>query len=201
MAGQTPPLAAPSRHGITRASINEQQIGRRREQIARQSLAVAPQPVPLAPWPLPAMPLPPLQRDTRHPATALPDGRPETVREVLPCRYRTRRLHPNGQEHLAASHLVQAQPRLVILGQAFGVEHHTAALPSQTVQGVAVEARPHARGGQKAVQSLPHRNVLPLALRELVAVVSVRELAPGSRQGQDGDLHHLVFPREVVDQA
>ena len=54
---------------------------------------------------------------------------------------------------------------------------------------------------QEPAQPLPHRYVLGLVLRELVAVNSVSDLGPAGGQGKDGNLHHLVVTREEADQA
>jgi len=142
-----------------------------------------------------------LQGDPGDPAAALPDGRPEVAREKLAGRHGNAGIEVQRNENLRAAEGMQAVAVFVVFGEALGVEDAPLAPGRQAFQRGTPVAGPHAVGRQKAPEALAHGDVFGLELGELVAVEAVGNFANAGRQGQHGDLHHVVVAGEPVDVA
>src|SRR6185369_10916717 len=118
----------------------------------------------------PSVTLPSLKSDSRDPAAALPDRRVEPPRKILTRSDRTAVVEYDRQEHLAKAHQVEPQAVFVVLGEALGIEDPSAAGRREALERRSVEPGPDAARRQKAPEALPHRDVLRLALGELVAI-------------------------------
>ena len=162
---------------VAGGTVQEEQVGHRREQISDQPLAVAPEPVELRPRGVPAVALPALQRDPGDPTRALGNRGAEAAREVFAGGHRAALRRTKRNEDLAVAERVQQVAGFVVLGQAGRIERTAAARGRQPFQGRPVEARAHAVGGEEASQVLADRNVLVLVFGEFVAVEPVGPLA------------------------